>query len=171
MADSPLFQALHMEMAHALCADQEKGLGALEGVGFRVGQGLSERLTKEMPSFKDELDVVKFLCKDLWINVFKKQVDNLRTNHQEAAAHRQDGHGPPLGTTGLVAGSGFPLHSGNLHAAGQSVPPPKPAVQREAVPGRGPQVSRLYMWPCEGSSLQPGLRQHGDGRGDGDALQ
>ncbi|XP_050783872.1 trafficking protein particle complex subunit 6A isoform X2 [Gopherus flavomarginatus] len=84
MADSPLFQALHMEMAHALCGEgeQEKGLGALEGVGFRVGQGLSERLTKEMPSFKDELDVLKFLCKDLWITVFKKQVDNLRTNHQ-----------------------------------------------------------------------------------------
>uniref|UniRef100_A0A452HZG0 Uncharacterized protein n=1 Tax=Gopherus agassizii TaxID=38772 RepID=A0A452HZG0_9SAUR len=35
-----------------------------------------------MPSFKDELDVLKFLCKDLWITVFKKQVDNLRTNHQ-----------------------------------------------------------------------------------------
>ncbi|KAH1181077.1 trafficking protein particle complex subunit 6A [Mauremys mutica] len=82
MADSPLFQALHMEMAHALCAEQEKGLAALEGVGFRVGQGLSERLTKEMPSFKDELDVLKFLCKDLWLTVFKKQVDNLRTNHQ-----------------------------------------------------------------------------------------
>ncbi|XP_065426799.1 trafficking protein particle complex subunit 6A isoform X1 [Chrysemys picta bellii] len=82
MADSPLFQALHMEMAHALCAEQEKGLGALEGVGFRVGQGLSERLTKETPSFKDELDVLKFLCKDLWMTVFKKQVDNLRTNHQ-----------------------------------------------------------------------------------------
>ncbi|XP_067412655.1 trafficking protein particle complex subunit 6A [Emydura macquarii macquarii] len=82
MADSPLFQALHTEMAHALCAEQEKGLSALEGVGFRVGQGLSERLTKETPSFKDELDVLKFLCKDLWITVFKKQVDNLRTNHQ-----------------------------------------------------------------------------------------
>uniref|UniRef100_A0A8C3HLN3 Trafficking protein particle complex subunit 6A n=2 Tax=Emydidae TaxID=8476 RepID=A0A8C3HLN3_CHRPI len=40
------------------------------------------RLTKETPSFKDELDVLKFLCKDLWMTVFKKQVDNLRTNHQ-----------------------------------------------------------------------------------------
>ncbi|XP_074872435.1 trafficking protein particle complex subunit 6A isoform X2 [Carettochelys insculpta] len=73
MADSPLFQALHMEMTHALCAEREKGLSALEGVGFRVGQGLSERLTKETPSFKGELDVLKFLCKDLWIAVFKKQ--------------------------------------------------------------------------------------------------
>ncbi|MBN3274276.1 TPC6B protein, partial [Polyodon spathula] len=40
------------------------------------------RCTKDSPSFKDDLDVVKFLCKDLWINLFRKQIDNLRTNHQ-----------------------------------------------------------------------------------------
>lgn len=51
-------------------------------MGFRVGQGLIERLTKESPSFKDDLDVVKFICKDFWTIIFKKQIDNLRTNHQ-----------------------------------------------------------------------------------------
>lgn len=35
-----------------------------------------------MPRFKDELDTVKFLCTDFWSAVFKKSVDNLRTNHQ-----------------------------------------------------------------------------------------
>jgi len=35
-----------------------------------------------MPRFKDELDTIKFLCTDFWSSVFKKQVDNLRTNHQ-----------------------------------------------------------------------------------------
>ena len=25
---------------------------------------------------------MKFICKDFWNSVFKKQVDNLRTNHQ-----------------------------------------------------------------------------------------
>lgn len=39
-------------------------------------------MTKEMPRFKDELDTVKFICTDFWSSVFKKQVDNLRTNHQ-----------------------------------------------------------------------------------------
>ena len=30
-----------------------------------------------------EIDqVMKFLCKDMWVNCFGKQVDNLRTNHQ-----------------------------------------------------------------------------------------
>lgn len=40
------------------------------------------RFTKDSPSFKDELDVMKFLCKDFWTNIFRKQIDNLRTNHQ-----------------------------------------------------------------------------------------
>ncbi|KAF3697395.1 Forkhead box protein P3 [Channa argus] len=40
------------------------------------------RLTKETARFKDELDTMKFICKDFWTCVFKKQIDNLRTNHQ-----------------------------------------------------------------------------------------
>ena len=40
------------------------------------------RFTKDTPRFKDDLDIMKFLCQDFWNTVFKKQVDNLRTNHQ-----------------------------------------------------------------------------------------
>lgn len=40
------------------------------------------RLTKDTVRFKDELDIMKFICKDFWTCVFKKQIDNLRTNHQ-----------------------------------------------------------------------------------------
>ncbi|XP_052638631.1 trafficking protein particle complex subunit 6B isoform X1 [Harpia harpyja] len=54
----------------------------LESMGFRVGQGLIERFTKDTARFKDELDIMKFICKDFWTTVFKKQIDNLRTNHQ-----------------------------------------------------------------------------------------
>ena len=50
--------------------------------GFRVGYSLSERLSKEHSRYRDELDTVKYLCKELWGCLFKKQVDNLRTNHQ-----------------------------------------------------------------------------------------
>lgn len=28
------------------------------------------------------LDAIKFICKDLWILLFKKQIDNLKTNHR-----------------------------------------------------------------------------------------
>jgi len=54
----------------------------LERLGFRVGQGLSERFSRDKPRFADNLDVIKFLCKDLWMIVFKKQIDNLKTNHR-----------------------------------------------------------------------------------------
>jgi len=40
------------------------------------------RLTKERSRFKDELDTVKFICTDFWSSIYKKQIDNLRTNHQ-----------------------------------------------------------------------------------------
>lgn len=54
----------------------------LEKLGFRVGLGLSERFSKDRPRFTDHLDVIKFLCKDIWTIVFKKQIDNLKTNHR-----------------------------------------------------------------------------------------
>lgn len=54
----------------------------LEGLGYRVGLGLVERFSRERPRFEDPLDVIKFLCKDLWMIVWRKQVDNLKTNHR-----------------------------------------------------------------------------------------
>lgn len=54
----------------------------LDGWGYRVGQGLSERFSRDRPRFLDNLDVIKFLCKDLWIILFRKQIDNLKTNHR-----------------------------------------------------------------------------------------
>ncbi|XP_050753170.1 trafficking protein particle complex subunit 6B isoform X3 [Gymnogyps californianus] len=91
MADEALFLLLHNEMVAGLYRAAEQGegvsgaaaaLGALESMGFRVGQGLIERFTKDTARFKDELDIMKFICKDFWTTVFKKQIDNLRTNHQ-----------------------------------------------------------------------------------------
>lgn len=40
------------------------------------------RFSKDRPRFTDTLDVIKFLCKDLWMLVFRKQIDNLKTNHR-----------------------------------------------------------------------------------------
>ncbi|APA15337.1 hypothetical protein sscle_14g101070 [Sclerotinia sclerotiorum 1980 UF-70] len=54
----------------------------LESLGYRVGLGLVERFSKDRPRFTDTLDVIKFLCKDLWMLVFRKQIDNLKTNHR-----------------------------------------------------------------------------------------
>lgn len=30
----------------------------------------------------EPLDVIKFVCKDFWIAIFKKQIDKLQTNHR-----------------------------------------------------------------------------------------
>lgn len=46
---------------------------------------LPPRLPRETLVFREELDVLKFLCKDLWVAVFQKQMDSLRTNHQVCA--------------------------------------------------------------------------------------
>ncbi|KAI0180431.1 transport protein particle component [Hypoxylon sp. FL1284] len=64
--------------------DEERDavLFRLEGLGYRVGLGLVERFSRDRPRFNDTLDAIKFICKDLWMLVFKKQVDNLKTNHR-----------------------------------------------------------------------------------------
>lgn len=40
------------------------------------------RFSRDRPRFADMLDMIKFLCKDLWTLVFRKQIDNLKTNHR-----------------------------------------------------------------------------------------
>jgi len=42
----------------------------------------ANRFSLSRPRFTDTLDVIKFLCKDLWMLVFRKQIDNLKTNHR-----------------------------------------------------------------------------------------
>lgn len=54
----------------------------VEYIGFSAGYKVMERLTREWPRFKDELDTMKFICTDFWTCIYKKQIDNLRTNHQ-----------------------------------------------------------------------------------------
>ncbi|KAE9618993.1 hypothetical protein Lal_00047376 [Lupinus albus] len=54
----------------------------IEAIGYQLGFQLSERYTMERPPFNDNLEAIKFICKDFWSNLFKKQIDNLRTNHR-----------------------------------------------------------------------------------------
>ncbi|KAJ4815677.1 Trafficking protein particle complex subunit 6B [Rhynchospora pubera] len=54
----------------------------IEAIGFQVGHQLSERYTMERPRFADHLEAIKFICKDFWSELFKKQIDNLKTNHR-----------------------------------------------------------------------------------------
>ncbi|ONM17924.1 Transport protein particle (TRAPP) component [Zea mays] len=40
------------------------------------------KYTMERPRFSDHLEAIKFICKDFWSELFKKQIDNLKTNHR-----------------------------------------------------------------------------------------
>ncbi|KAG1725575.1 NO signaling/Golgi transport ligand-binding domain-containing protein [Suillus paluster] len=63
--------------------DEEEGVRSrLEVIGMHVGGNFAERLCRDRPLFGDSLDVIKFVCKDLWTSCWDKQVDNLRTNHR-----------------------------------------------------------------------------------------
>lgn len=63
-------------------ADDDDVYFRVEQYGYRLGRGLAEVFTRERGRFANQLDVMKFICKELWPLVFKKQIDNLKTNHR-----------------------------------------------------------------------------------------
>ncbi|KAB2576977.1 putative bet3 family protein [Lasiodiplodia theobromae] len=77
----------------------------LETLGYRVGLGITERFSRDKPRFSETLDVIKFLCKDLWTLVFRKQIDNLKTNHRGIYV-LTDQHFKPLTKMSLERGIG-----------------------------------------------------------------
>ncbi|XP_055629563.1 trafficking protein particle complex subunit 6b isoform X1 [Toxorhynchites rutilus septentrionalis] len=85
MAEEAIFEYLHSEIVNYTLSKEnskENDLTALEYMGYSTGYRIIERLTREWPRFKDELDTMKFICTDFWSSIYRKQIDNLRTNHQ-----------------------------------------------------------------------------------------
>lgn len=81
--------------SHQLCrelyeADEGKYnrvLDRLRNIGFEIGNKITELLVfSNNPNlqFKDMdlLSVMKFICRDVWRQMFNKQIDNLKTNHR-----------------------------------------------------------------------------------------
>lgn len=72
----------------------ENAAAKMERMGYDVGYRLSERLVqnKQMTPVtqnnKDpspamlQLEAMKFICKEFWTEVFRKQIDKLQTNHR-----------------------------------------------------------------------------------------
>ncbi|KAK8854814.1 hypothetical protein IAR55_003553 [Kwoniella newhampshirensis] len=54
----------------------------IERIGLMVGGYIAEKLTLARPPLASHLDIIKFICKDLFLYVYSKQIDNLRTNHR-----------------------------------------------------------------------------------------
>ncbi|WRT68365.1 uncharacterized protein IL334_005341 [Kwoniella shivajii] len=54
----------------------------MEKIGLMVGGYIAEKLTLARPPLASQLDIIKFICKDLFLYVYSRQIDNLRTNHR-----------------------------------------------------------------------------------------
>ncbi|KAH7642961.1 trafficking protein particle complex subunit Trs33 [Dermatophagoides farinae] len=86
MADDILLDFLHMEFVSLF--DEMNGeekpndLSRQESIGYQVGFRFIKKYTREWNRFKDELEIIKFICKEFWSAIFGKQADTLRTNHQ-----------------------------------------------------------------------------------------
>lgn len=83
-----MFEFLHMEIVSQIQQEvgpNKKGevMQRLEALGHRVGESLVERASRDHPRFKNELDAVVFACKQFWMSAFNKNIDNLKTNHQD----------------------------------------------------------------------------------------
>ncbi|XXQ31090.1 Trafficking protein particle complex subunit 6B [Plasmodiophora brassicae] len=53
----------------------------LDAIGSSVGVRFAERAIRERARFNTQLDVLKFLCKEIWNALFNKTADRLRTNN------------------------------------------------------------------------------------------
>ncbi|TVY50509.1 Trafficking protein particle complex subunit 6B [Lachnellula cervina] len=81
---------------------EKKGIRIPFFQSLKWGEG---QFSKDRPRFTDTLDVIKFLCKDLWMLVFQKQIDNLKTNHRGVYV-LTDAQFKPLKRLSAVAGGG-----------------------------------------------------------------
>lgn len=54
----------------------------LEALGQNIGRRIAERHAHYHDRMEQDLEKVKFICKDFWESTFRKQVDVLRTNHR-----------------------------------------------------------------------------------------
>ena len=79
-----------------------------EKLGTSIADADSDRFSRDRPRFNDTLDVIKFLCKDLWSLVFGKNIDNLKTNHRVRSY---------MASPGCIALHLFGLRFGNNRAS------------------------------------------------------
>jgi hypothetical protein len=55
----------------------------LDGMGYDVGYRYVERAVANQTFLGSEpLDIVKYICKEFWEDVFRKKIDKLQTNHK-----------------------------------------------------------------------------------------
>jgi hypothetical protein len=61
---------------------QRQSCSCLDQRIFANNSLLQHRFSANRPRPQSPLDNIKFICKDLWPLLFRKQIDNLKTNHR-----------------------------------------------------------------------------------------
>ena len=67
-----LYLAAVEEITRTRNNDADAIASALEAIGYRTGLRLLEWMTLERSRFTSELEVVKFVCKEVWMLAFSK---------------------------------------------------------------------------------------------------
>ncbi|OXG32060.1 transporter particle component [Cryptococcus neoformans Bt15] len=83
-------------------------------IGLMVGGFIAEKLTLARPPISAHLDIIKFICKDLFLYVYSKQIDNLRTNHRGVYVLQSNAF-PPLVPLSSYKGSAADMDAANTH--------------------------------------------------------
>lgn len=94
------FEKLHINASldapsHKMCQEisesdqtkQERVFERVRNIGFQIGNKITELLVfSNNPNLRfkdmDLLAIMKFICRDVWKQLFGKQIDNLKTNHR-----------------------------------------------------------------------------------------
>ncbi|WVO13434.1 hypothetical protein L204_101050 [Cryptococcus depauperatus] len=86
----------------------------IERIGIMVGGYIAEKLTLARPPLVTHLDIIKFICKDLFLHVYSKQIDNLRTNHRGIYVLQSHSF-PPLAPMSSCKGSASDMEAAKTH--------------------------------------------------------
>jgi len=83
--DYGCFEFLYMEIINYVNRSEQPAeiYRKLELMGYRVGYKLVERKVEQKKDrFRDDLDVIRFLCREFWKTIYDKHINKLTTNHK-----------------------------------------------------------------------------------------
>ncbi|ORY35608.1 NO signaling/Golgi transport ligand-binding domain-containing protein [Naematelia encephala] len=93
---------------------EDEALKKVERIGLMVGGFIAVKLTLARPPLANHLDIIKFICKDLFLYIYSKQIDNLRTNHRGVYVLQSNAL-PPLIPLSSYGGASADLESAKAH--------------------------------------------------------
>lgn len=73
-----IFESEHLSQDEATLRIESYGYAT----GLRLTEVLMYKTAGQLNKIVDILDIMKFVCRDVWKSLFNKQMDNLRTNHR-----------------------------------------------------------------------------------------